>query len=301
MKKVFSVILAAMMLLSLVACGGGSGEDVTGKYVCVSATYSDGFGEPAGEWVELAKDGKGTYYGGGGTEFDLEWKLSGDTFTGKVIFMGMENAMEGTLKDGVLDVKYGDVNMRFEKQGGTTGTANTAELTAYQEYWNGGWYGWMMCYNGVGESAEWNNRSWDCLAKIEVDENNEGGLIIWDEASSMDNPMIGVTFTVSEGSNEYGQLDSESGYFWDCDIGAGDLVIEAENTYFEHMVIIEGTYTDPIDASSYFDYTIMIKPWGMDWADVEEEHPNSLPDSYHDWYLPAIQYGEEMPDVIGGE
>lgn len=49
MKKVFSVILAAMMLLSLVACGGGSGEDVTGKYVCVSATYSDGFGEPAGE------------------------------------------------------------------------------------------------------------------------------------------------------------------------------------------------------------------------------------------------------------
>ena len=215
--------------------------------------------------------------------------------------MGMENAMEGTLKDGVLDVKYGDVNMRFEKQGGTTVTANTAELTAYQEYWNGGWYGWMMCYNGVGESAEWNNRSWDCLAKIEVDENDEGGLIIWDEASSMDNPMLGVTFTVSEGSSEYGQLDSESGYFWDCDIGAGDLVIEAESTYFEHMVIIEGTYTDPIDASSYFDYTIMIKPWGMDWADVEEEHPNSLPDSYHDWYLPAIQYGEEMPDVIGGE
>ena len=93
MKKVFSVILAAMMLLSLVACGGGSGEDVTGKYVCVSATYSDGFGEPAGEWVELAKDGKGTYYGGGGTEFDLEWKLSGDTFTGKVIFMGIHHIL----------------------------------------------------------------------------------------------------------------------------------------------------------------------------------------------------------------
>ena len=72
--------------------------------------------------------------------------------------------------------------------------------------------------------------------KIEVDENNEGGLIIWDEASSMENSMIGVTFTVSEGSNEYGQLDSESGYFWDCDIGAGDLVIEAESTYFEHIV-----------------------------------------------------------------
>ena len=24
--------------------------------------------------------------------------------------------------------------------------------------------------------------------------------------------------------------------FWDCDIGAGDLVIEAESTYFEHIV-----------------------------------------------------------------
>ena len=121
MKRVAAALLALMMILALSACGG-KGEDVTGKYLCVSAKYSDGSGTPDGEWIELKKGGKGTYYSG--FEFDLKWKLDGEAFTGKVTFMGMETPMEGTLEGGVLKVKYGDMDMSFAKEGAQgSGTA----------------------------------------------------------------------------------------------------------------------------------------------------------------------------------
>lgn len=130
MKRIAAVLLALIMLLALTACGG-KGEDVTGKYTCVSVKYSDGSGTPSGEWIELKKGGKGSYYDG--TEFDLEWKLKGETFKGTVTFMGLENPMEGTLKDGVIDVKYGDVDMTFAKegtQGSGTGSSAGAKASA---------------------------------------------------------------------------------------------------------------------------------------------------------------------------
>ena len=125
MKRVAAALLALMMILALSACGG-KGEDVTGKYLCVSAKYSDGSGTPDGEWIELKKGGKGTYYSG--FEFDLKWKLDGEAFTGKVTFMGMETPMEGTLEGGVLKVKYGDMDMSFAKEGAQgSGTATPAD------------------------------------------------------------------------------------------------------------------------------------------------------------------------------
>lgn len=126
MKKIAAALLALMMLFAFTACGG-KGADVTGKYTCVSAIYSDGSGEPYGEWLELKNGGKGTYYNGS-FEYDLEWKLDGEAFKGKVTFMGMEDPMEGTLKDGVIKVKYGDVDMSFAKDGAQgAGTAAPAD------------------------------------------------------------------------------------------------------------------------------------------------------------------------------
>ena len=117
MKKRWIVsVLIIMMLLGLTACGS-KGPDVTGKYLCVGESYFDeALQEPYEEsWLELKKGGKGTYYSG--FEFDLKWKLDGESFTGTVSFLGMEEPMEGTLKDGVIDVKYGDMNIRFVKEG----------------------------------------------------------------------------------------------------------------------------------------------------------------------------------------
>ena len=115
-KFAIALLMARAMLLSLAACGD-KGPDVTGKYICVGESYYDApLEEPYQEsWLELKKGGKGIYYSG--FEFNIKWKLDGEAFSATVSFLGMEDTMEGTLKDGVIDVKYGDMTIRFVKEG----------------------------------------------------------------------------------------------------------------------------------------------------------------------------------------
>lgn len=115
-KFAIALLMAIAMLLSLAACGD-KGPDVTGKYICVGESYYDApLEEPYQEsWLELKKGGKGIYYSG--FEFNIKWKLDGEAFSATVSYLGMEDTMEGTLKDGVIDVKYGDMTIRFVKEG----------------------------------------------------------------------------------------------------------------------------------------------------------------------------------------
>ncbi len=115
-KFAIALLMAIAMLLSLAACGD-KGPDVTGKYICVGESYYDApLEEPYQEsWLELKKGGKGIYYSG--FDFNIKWKLDGEAFSATVSFLGMEDTMEGTLKDGVIDVKYGDMTIRFVKEG----------------------------------------------------------------------------------------------------------------------------------------------------------------------------------------
>lgn len=131
MKKALAALLALMMILTLSACGGKS-DDVTGKYLCVSAKVYGDSAEPDDRWLELKKGGKGTFFDG--YEFNLEWKLDGETFTGTVSFMGMENSLEGTLKDGVLNAKYGDYDFSFAKEGVQAGSDAASSNGIVGEY-----------------------------------------------------------------------------------------------------------------------------------------------------------------------
>lgn len=129
-KRWVTFLFIIMMFLALTACGD-KGPDVTGKYICVGESYfGEALQEPYEEsWLELKKGGKGTYYSG--FEFDMKWELDGENFSGTVTFLGMDQLMEGTLKDGVLDVKYGDMNIRFVKEGvqAPAGSDTPAEAT----------------------------------------------------------------------------------------------------------------------------------------------------------------------------
>ncbi|MCI5579034.1 MAG: hypothetical protein MR364_05970 [Oscillospiraceae bacterium] len=117
MKKIIAVLLTVVMAFCLTACGKETGVDVTGKYTCIGEHYGDtGYQTPMQNVIiELKKGGKGTY--SGGFDYEMTWKLDGEKFSGKVTFLGLENAMEGTLKDGVLEVVYGDAHMLFLKEG----------------------------------------------------------------------------------------------------------------------------------------------------------------------------------------
>ena len=180
-RKLISLFIVLSMVLSLTACGDKS-PDVTGRYEVVSAQWEDGSGSPDGEWIELEKGGKGTLYMV--YEYNLEWKLDGEDFTGSVTFLGVTESLDGTLKDGVLSVQYGDIRYVFIKEGAaapvqtsaqTTGNGLVAEvgktagslsealggasaLTDSQEVLTGDWFGW------VRESECWGDHNEDFQA-----------------------------------------------------------------------------------------------------------------------------------------
>ena len=114
LKRIMALLLALCLMATLCACGDDK-QDVTGKYNVVSATMDGEDLGTDGEWIELKKGGKGTFYMG--FEFTLKWELDGEKFTGTISFLGMEETLEGTLKDGVLTFVYGDTTYVMAKDG----------------------------------------------------------------------------------------------------------------------------------------------------------------------------------------
>ena len=105
MKKLIALLLVVLMIFSMTACGDK--DPNLGKYNCVSSSMIG----TENDWVELKKGGKGTFFSA--FEFDMKWELDGENFTGTVTFLGMEETLEGTLKDGILTATI--VNLSAEE------------------------------------------------------------------------------------------------------------------------------------------------------------------------------------------
>lgn len=207
LKTTIAFVMTACMLLFLAACGE-KGPDVTGKYICVGESYSgESYSEPYSEsWVELKKGGKGTYYSG--TEFDLEWKLKGESIQGSVTFMGMENIFEGTLKDGVIDIQYQDLHQIFVKDGtegapsgeeaAPTGSAHTASgekaavaATLLEAFAGAG--GASPGSAGIQNPSEWSG--WLTISEVwgmAQDEDNYAAWAVIDRVGGTGKPYIEV-------------------------------------------------------------------------------------------------------------
>ena len=183
----------------------------------------------------------------------------------------------------------------------TTLTATTGD--ALLDWWNGEWYGWWKmsgCY-GYYESMEGN--WWDVCGVIDIGTDYTGTITLWDEDYTRADPMLQASVTLnSAGVGEHGTVMSESGYFTNLPLEHADWIIDpAINSRFpdvENMICIEGWYEDGDDE---FYYEVYLRPWGQLWDDFAADYPDDIPYYYDDWYLPLVESGSSMPDVVGGE
>lgn len=117
LTKLFALLMVAIMLLGLTACGKG-GTDVTGKYTCIAISL-DGtsFTAPLSDesYVELKKGGKGTI--SDTLSFEMTWKLDGESFSGSYKIFGIDVPITGTLKDGILEIHDENTVTRYLKAG----------------------------------------------------------------------------------------------------------------------------------------------------------------------------------------
>ncbi len=162
------------------------------------------------------------------------------------------------------------------------------------DWWNGDWYGWWTIYGCSDGYVDYEDQWWDAGATIDISSDYTGQLTLWDELRDKSSPLAEVGVTLSEdGTTEYGTLISEDGYFMDVAMEEWGWTIDPSMTEYPDMINIWGYYDNGTD---YFSYDIYLRPWGTYWDDMYEE---DLPYYYDSWYLPLIEAGEPMPNVIG--
>lgn len=178
---------------------------------------------------------------------------------------------------------------------GNTGHAGNATNTnSTLDWWNGDWYGWWIMTECTGYYEGMDGQWWDICGSIDIGQDGTGTVTLWDEDYSKMSPMAEVAVSLMDtGMSEYGTLISEEGYFTDMDLWYAEWYIDPAMIDMEDMILIDGYYQSGGD--EYY-YQIYLRPWGNYWSDMEEE---SLPAYYYDWYLPLIDAGEPMPNVIG--
>ena len=302
MKKILSLALALMMLLALGACGskgGGTSDDPNlGKYI--GAEFSgdgsqwfllDEIYDEGESYIELKSGGKGVFCLGGDAT-DIKWELKSDGSL-KLTRDSLESS--GTLQDGVItltDLWGSAVTVTFIKGDGASSTEKTDN--ALLDWWNGDWYGWWKMTGCSGDYEEMEGAWWDICGTIDIGSDMTGTVRLWDEDYSRDSLMANVNVSLStSGTGEHGTLMSEDGQFTDIYLEHADWIIDPGLMDFEDLIRIDGYYENGDDE---FYYEIYLRPWGIEWDDVDAD---SLPSRYEDWYLPLIRAGKPMPDAIG--
>ena len=302
MKKIVSLALALVLVLSLTACGGKDGaksaDPNLGKYIGTefssdgSSWYSLADILEGESYIELKDGGKGVFCLGGDAT-DVKWTLENGTL--KMTRDSLES--NGTLKDGMITLTdlWGNdtVTITFQKESGSEAAATGDALL---DWWNGDWYGWWKMSGCSGGYEDMEGDWWDICGSIDIGADKTGTVKLWDEDYSKDDPMAEATVTLSAaGTGEHGTLTSESGYFTDVDLEHADWIIDPGLEDYEDLIRIDGWYESGDDE---FYYEIYLRPWGTVWDDMDED---SRPNLYSSWYLPLIEAGKSMPDAVGAD
>ncbi len=173
--------------------------------------------------------------------------------------------------------------------GGDVGEAAASKTEPYI----GGWYGWWAVFEPTGDVGSLQDGDWfDCCADIERIDEDTVTMTIWDELSSRSEPIAVLDLYVGGTGIAY-SLDGSS--FLSAEVGDGEIAFSLDDATYEDMLYIDGVYDD---GSVSFTYMFILRPWGCLWDDIEADSPEDLPYGYYDWYLPLLEEGSDIPDVI---
>ena len=159
-----------------------------------------------------------------------------------------------------------------------------AEAKAAATDLSGDWYGWWRMYSTSGDWAHMYGYWWDCCAEIE-----DGSMLLWDEDLPKDNFLAEAELSI-HGKD----IRCTGGSFLDRKLKSGSWDIILSEDGCGTLMTVSGKYDAVGDGS--FSYEIYLRPWGSKWPEDDED---KLPYYYKDWYLPLIEAGKDMPDVIG--
>ena len=312
-RRILALALAVALALSFTACGdGGSSATATdpnagiytattaemlGFEVGVTSVFAKGF------TIELMDNGK-CRLEVDGKKANGTWSLDGQTFHIKGGGVDCSGTLEGSVI-ALQDVMSSGLNMTFLKEGASMPAATTDgrpesaadavapdaqdELPADNTgFWAGDWYGWWNAYDVVGDDwASILNVPYDAYARITFDDDGMGRILFYEDIGKVAEVDISIS---ADGAR------SESGLLYDAAVGAGDWIIDPDESGYDNMLFFKGRYIDPelTDGQGFY-YAICLRPWGETWDGIPDD---LLPPYYYDWYLDYIADGSvPMPDA----
>ena len=337
-RGMLCLLLAVLMLLSLTACGKGSGETKNPNLLTV------GEFELLYKGASIMKDYAGNdalvltldFTNNSKETADYFWSIyetavqNGTELEMALVYLNMDNleAVDDSQYTEVapgatLEVQTafeladltGEVEVTFEEMEGSKNDSITIDLsTISRESVAGG----TELPAGTGDALlDWWNGDW------------YGRWIMtgcWGAYEDMDGEWWDISGTIEIGEDYTGIVT-----LWDEDYTRSEPMVEAlvslneagtgeygtmmsEGGWFTDVELEHADWiVDPglvdYDNMIYIDgfyengddefyYEIYLRPWGSYWDDVAEE---DLPCFYYDWYLPMIEAGEAMPECIGAE
>lgn len=257
-------------------------------------------------YLVLEKDGKGKI--SLVEEADVTWTVDGE----KITIMADGEPCEGTIKDGIVALSIEGMTLYFTAEGadveslGATdldGALNAALesafadmnfddllLTDVQDKWNGWWYGGMDI-NGSEKGWEYlNGATYDVVMYVDLDENGEGTLSIYDPFTVLvDNGDDVNKFVDIECHADTNYLYGDSGTEFGYDIDPKNWIFVSflDN---EDKIGTGSSFTDENGNKMGYDFTFM--PWGSYW-EGEDSYTQFLPN--FDVYKQCIDEGMESP------
>lgn len=162
-------------------------------------------------------------------------------------------------------------------------------------WWNGCWYGWRVVTAAGGALADKKGLCYDVVGTIQTMDEH-GVLVFWDYDSFAECCFVQANGSFHADESGLGRFLSEGGLGFDAPLG--EKTLSAKPVWeFEHMLRVQGVYTDPDNAKNWFRYELFLRPWGMEWEDARERtseelpYPSMLPLHYDDWYLDQLAKG----------
>ena len=296
-------------------------EEVLGVYGAMQCIYDGKEQDVSDEWLELKADGKGKLLLEG-EKFSFQWELDDE----ELLIIQQGDKYEGTLEDDVILIDINGMEYTYiledseaeaqwledrEKDKTPAPTeapaapkAPVIEAPAMAadpstlEYWEGDWYGWWIV-NTVYEGDASNEASWwDCCASLDIDKYGNATMVIWDEDGSRSETLGEIYLNVSIVDTGVAEFRATGGYFGGFSINTDDwFCCSNDDEEYDQTFWISGTYND--GEGLHFDYTFYMRPWGLEWNDVEATNPDLLP-GYYNWYFRQITAGvTTAPDRIG--
>ena len=261
MKKWPALLLAALMLLGLGACGKDSTAGVTGKYNCIAVSYDDGVTflapDSEGGYVELKKGGKGTIFDS--LAFDITWKLEGETFSGSYKIFSIDAPLTGSLKDGVLEINDDGVVTRYLKEG--LDAPDWAKNLGTASHGDGSLAGYYSLY-----AMSIDGTYYDYAALVEMGE--------------MDNSYLQIDYDEAAGYSGELCFDGEAPDTFTLDDFMGNLTFSdgTQMTYYESETGVIGVEFTELNATIFYALESVERPT------VEVTEPSVVTDSLLDWW-----------------